>query len=65
VEWGPFLLAVIVAAGILFVLASNSPIFSGPKPLPATDAPSTGQVAPTAPDGSPQDEDAGEDPPVN
>lgn len=65
VEWGPFVLAVIIAVGALIALATTSPIFSGPKPLPGSD-PIPGQVsAPSAPDASPQDEDAAVDPPVS
>ena len=65
VEWGPFVLAVIIAVGALIALATTSPILSGPKPLPGSD-PTPGQVsAPSAPDASPQDEDAAVDPPVS
>jgi len=65
VEWGPFLLAVIIAAGALIALATTSPILSGPKPLPGSD-PTPGQVsAPSGPDGSQQDEDAAVDPPIS
>jgi hypothetical protein len=65
VEWGPFVLAVIIAVGALIALATTSPIFSGPRPLPGSD-PIPGQVsAPSAPDASPQDEDAAVDPPVS
>ncbi len=35
-EWGPFLLAIIAGAGLLFVLARHSPMFTVPKPLPAS-----------------------------
>jgi hypothetical protein len=34
VEWGLFLLAVIVAAGLLASFALTSPILAGPAPLP-------------------------------
>jgi hypothetical protein len=64
-EWGPFVLAVIIAVGALLALATTSPILSGPKPLPGSD-PTPNQVsAPTAPDDSPQGEDAAVDPPVS
>lgn len=34
VEWGLFLLAVIIAAGLLASFARTSPILAGPAPLP-------------------------------
>jgi hypothetical protein len=37
-EWGPFLLALIAGAGLLFVLARHSPWSTVPKPLPASGA---------------------------
>ena len=36
-EWGPFWLAVILAAGLLLAFALTSPIFRGPAPLPESD----------------------------
>jgi hypothetical protein len=38
-EWGPFILAVMAGAGLLFMLARQSPILSGPDPLPASHSP--------------------------
>jgi hypothetical protein len=38
-EWGPFVLAIIAAAGLLFMIARTSPIFEGPDPLPASESP--------------------------
>ena len=39
-EWGPFVVAALLAAGLLIVFALTSPIFRGPAPLPESD-PST------------------------
>jgi hypothetical protein len=36
-EWGPFWLALLVAAGLLFALARTSPILWGPRPLKGSD----------------------------
>jgi hypothetical protein len=36
-EWGTFLLAVMLAAALLIAFAITSPIFRGPRPLPASD----------------------------
>ena len=51
-EWGPFLLALILGAGLLIGLAVTSPIFSGPKPLPASSAPAKSS-GPAASSGAP------------
>ncbi len=48
-EWGPFLLALIVGAGLLLAVALTSPIFSGPAPLPDSDPqPSSASSGPSA-----------------
>ena len=36
-EWGAFVVAALLAAGVLIVFALTSPIFRGPAPLPESD----------------------------
>jgi hypothetical protein len=36
-EWAPFVVAALLAAGLLIVFALSSPIFRGPAPLPESD----------------------------
>jgi len=42
-EWVPFLLALIAGAGLLFVLARHSPVFTVPEALPASGAIQAGE----------------------
>lgn len=44
-EWGPFFLAVILAAALLIAFALSSPIFQGPAPLPESDPSRSTQAA--------------------
>jgi hypothetical protein len=57
-EWGPFVVAALLAAGLLIVFALTSPIFRGPAPLPESD-PSAAKHASASSDQDPP-ESAGE-----
>jgi len=53
-EWGPFVVAALLAAGLLIVFALTSPIFRGPPPLPESD-PSANKHATASTDVDPPD----------
>lgn len=57
-EWGPFWLALLVAAGLLFALARSSPILWGPRPLKGSDPVRTTEssAAPNTTDDASSDE---------
>jgi len=57
-EWGPFWLALLVAAGLLFALARTSPILWGPRPLKGSDPVRTTEssAAPNTTDDASSDE---------
>jgi len=63
-EWALFVIAALVAAGLLIVLALSSPIFQGPAPLPESDpSPATHASADADPPEGPADATPPSDPP--
>jgi len=62
-DWGLFILAALLAAGLLIVFALSNPIFQGPAPLPESD-PTRAKQASAATDQDTPDEPPAADPAV-